>query len=196
MIAPVDLNQAYRLLNHGPTTLISSAYTGRRNIMAAAWVMPLDFDPARVTLVIARDAYSRELIEASGVLAINVPCRAQAELVMKVGSCSGRDLADMPTGDKFKAFGLATFAASHIEVPLLHGCVAWLECRLMPEPHIQSRYDLFVAEVVAAHADSRVFREGQWHFDGQDDLRTLHHVAGGRFLTIGDALDASAHRLK
>lgn len=70
--------------------------------------------------------------------------------------------------------------------PLLEGCAAWLECRLMPEPHNQNQYDLFIGEVVAAWADERVFSDGHWHFDGHDQLRTLHHVAGGHFLVIGD----------
>uniref|UniRef100_UPI0030DA9A9B hypothetical protein n=1 Tax=Pseudomonas sp. EA_5y_Pfl2_R50 TaxID=3088691 RepID=UPI0030DA9A9B len=43
--------------------------------------------------------------------------------------------------------------------------------------------------VIAAHADERVFSDGRWHFEGHDGLRTLHHVAGGDFLKIGDAVD-------
>ena len=41
---PVPLSKAYRLLNHGPTVLVSAAHNGQRNIMAAAWAMPLDFE--------------------------------------------------------------------------------------------------------------------------------------------------------
>jgi hypothetical protein len=32
---PVALHHASRLVNHGPTVLITSAHAGRRNIMAA-----------------------------------------------------------------------------------------------------------------------------------------------------------------
>ena len=48
----VDLGLAYRLLNHGPVTLVSSAHHDARNVMAAAWAMPLDFDPPKVAVVI------------------------------------------------------------------------------------------------------------------------------------------------
>ena len=41
MRVPVELRRAYRLLNHGPATLVSAAAGGRVNVMAAAWVMPL-----------------------------------------------------------------------------------------------------------------------------------------------------------
>ncbi|MFS9605278.1 hypothetical protein Q6241_29550, partial [Klebsiella pneumoniae] len=50
--APVELAKCYRLLNHGPTTLVTSAHNGVRNVMAAAWAMPLDFDPPKVLVVV------------------------------------------------------------------------------------------------------------------------------------------------
>jgi flavin reductase (DIM6/NTAB) family NADH-FMN oxidoreductase RutF len=190
MPKPVPLNQAYRLLNHGPTVLVSTAHGEQRNVMAAAWNMALDFDPPKIAIVIDKKTYTRDLIEASGYFAINVPCRAQAAMVVKVGSSSGHELIGKAAGDKFAAFDLTTFAAAQIAAPLLEGCIAWLECRLIPEPHIQSAYDLFLAEVVAAHADERVFSGGRWHFEGHDDLRTIHHVAGGAFMAIGEAFQA------
>lgn len=187
MISAVDINKAYRILNHGPTVLVSSAHAGKQNVMAAAWNMPLDFEPPKIAIVIDKNTYTRELIEASGSFAVNVPCRAQAEMVVKVGSSSGRELLGKSPDNKFADFNIATFAASKISAPLVEGCVAWLECKIISEPHIQNTYDLFLAEVVAAHADSRVFSDGHWHFDGHDDLRTIHHIAGGNFMAIGDA---------
>jgi len=149
--------------------------------------MPLDFDPPKIAIVIDKSTYTRELIEASGSFAVNVPCRAQAEMVVRVGSSSGRELLGKEADNKFAAFDLPTFAASKIAAPLVEGCVAWLECKLIAEPHIQDTYDLFLAEVVAAHADERVFSDGRWHFEGHDELRTIHHVAGGNFMAIGEA---------
>lgn len=183
----VTLNNAYRLLNHGPTVLVTSAHGAHRNIMAAAWNMPLDFDPPKVAIVIDKNTYTRELMEAAGTFAINVPCHAQAEMVVRVGNCSGRELLDKSPDNKLAAFDIPTFPASEISAPLVAGCVAWLECRIIPEPHIQNTYDLFLAEVVAAQADARVFSDGRWHFEGHDELRTIHHVAGGAFMSIGDA---------
>lgn len=178
----VELTKAFRLLNHGPTTIITSAHAGKRNIMAAAWVCALDFKPPKVTVVIDRKTYTRELMEAEGTFAINLPCVQQIEMVKKVGSMTGRELPDT---DKFAEYGIETFAAQAINAPLVKDCVAWLECRIIPEPHNQHTYDLFIAEVVAAHADERVFSEGRWHFDGHDALRTIHHIAGGVFYATG-----------
>jgi flavin reductase (DIM6/NTAB) family NADH-FMN oxidoreductase RutF len=189
MKQPVELPKAYRLLNHGPTVLVSAAHAGRRNVMAAAWAMPLDFEPPKVAVVIDKSSFTRGLVEASGEFALNVPCRAFADATFTVGSSSGRGLAE---GDKFQRYGLATFAAGSIAAPLVEGCVAWLECRLLPEPHNQQSYDLFIGEVVAAQADARVFSAGRWHFAPEHDgLRTIHHVAGGAFLCAGDPLQAN-----
>ncbi|TWD45871.1 flavin reductase family protein [Pseudomonas sp. SJZ131] len=186
---PVPLSKAYRLLNHGPTVLVSAAHDGQRNIMAAAWAMPLDFEPPKVAVVLDKSTWTRQLLEASGTFVLNVPCAAQADIVQTVGSTSGLALSQQPGEDKFQAYGLQTFSGELIDAPMLEGCVAWLECRLLPEPHNHQQYDLFLAEVIAAQADDRVFSEGRWHFEGHDDLRTLHHVAGGHFLKIGDPLD-------
>lgn len=195
MVSSVDISKAYRLLNHGPTVLVTTSHGEQRNIMAAAWNMPLDFDPPKIAIVIDKKTYTRELIEASGSFAINVPCRAQAEMVVRVGASSGRELLGKEADNKFAAFDLPTFAASKIAAPLVTGCVAWLECKLIAEPHIQDTYDLFLGEVIAAHADERVFSDGRWHFEGPngenyDALRTIHHVAGGNFMAIGEAFKA------
>lgn len=186
----VDLAKAYRLLNHGPTVLVSAAHDGQRNIMAAAWAMPLDFAPPKVAVVLDKATWTRRLLEASGEFALHVPTVSQVDITQALGSSSGLTLMEQQGIDKFAAYGLQTFAGSIVGAPLLEGCAAWLECRLLPEPSIQAGYDLFLGEVVAAHADSRVFSDGRWHFAGQDSLRTIHHVAGGHFLVDGDAVDA------
>ena len=41
----VELQYASRLLNHGPTVLVSAQHDGHANVMAAAWACALDFHP-------------------------------------------------------------------------------------------------------------------------------------------------------
>jgi flavin reductase (DIM6/NTAB) family NADH-FMN oxidoreductase RutF len=62
MITHIDLNKAYRLLNHGPTILISSCHNGKQNIRAAAWACALDFNPTKITVVIDKSIYTSELM--------------------------------------------------------------------------------------------------------------------------------------
>jgi flavin reductase (DIM6/NTAB) family NADH-FMN oxidoreductase RutF len=185
----VPLPQAYRLLNHGPTVLVSAAHEGRINVMAAAWAMPLDFDPPKVTVVIDKSTFTRQLIDASGSFALSVPCRALADATYAAGSLAGAERAD-----KFADCGLVPFPAQRIAAPLVEGCVAWLECRVIAGPHEhhhQQAYDLFVAEVLAAQADDRVFINGRWRADSPAELRTLHHQAGGAFFVAGETVQAA-----
>jgi len=181
---PTPLDKAYRLLNHGPTVLVSSAHAGSHNVMAAAWSMPLDFNPTKVTVVIDKATRTRALVEGSGWFALNIPARALARATVGVGSDSA-----LTTPDKLQRHGIRTFTPPESAVPLVEGCVGWLLCKVLPEPHNQQAYDLFIGEVVHAWADSRVFSNGHWQFDqAPDALRTLHYVAGGQFFVIGESL--------
>lgn len=183
MRIPVELRHAWRLLNHGPTTLVSAAHGARRNVMAAAWVMPLDLDPSRLAVVMSDDTFTRELVEASGELVVQLPTAAMIDLTIAVGSTSGHDV------DKFQKFGIATSAGSMVGAPLVDGCAAWLECRITPEPWMQERYDLFSCEVVAAWADDRSWTPDGWVFTRDED-RTVHHMSKGVFYATGQRLQA------
>lgn len=184
MRIPVPLHHAYRLLNHGPTTLVTTAHAGRRNVMAAAWVMPLDFDPPKLVAVIAGDTFTRELLVAAGECAVMAPTTLQVDLTYAAGICSGRE------GDKFDRLGIATEAASVVGAPLVAGCAAWLECRLLAEPDLQERHDLFVLECVAAWVDDALWGGGEWRF-AAGGPRTIHHSKGGVFLATGERLAAA-----
>jgi len=184
----VALSHASRLINHGPTVLVTSAHAGARNIMAAAWSMPVEFTPPRIAIVIDKKTFTRELVAASGSFGICLPSQALAALTYAVGSVSGR------TVDKFAQHGLTPRSGPVSGVPLLEqGCAAWLECRLIPEPHTQDAYDTCFAEVVAAAADERVFSEGHWRFtDDNAGLQTIHHLGGGNFVRSAGMFHADA----
>lgn len=183
----VELRYAYRLLNHGPTVLVGSAHAGRTNVMAAAWAMPLDFDTPKVAVVIDKNTLTRELVDASGVLSLNVPCVAQRDVVMAAGGMSGKN-----NPDKLSLCQICHRPADSTGTPLIDGCVAQMECRVLPATaHVAGPHDLILAEVIAAWADARVFRDGRWHFEeATPELRSLHHVAGGHFYAIGEPLSA------
>jgi flavin reductase (DIM6/NTAB) family NADH-FMN oxidoreductase RutF len=179
---PVPLDKSYRLMNHGPTVLVSAQHAGVVNVMAAAWACVLDFGQTpKVTVVLDKATRTRELIEASGSFALQLPTKAMATLTVNVGTDSAKDVPD-----KLPRYGVTTFTAPGSDIPLVEGCVGWLLCKLVPEPHNQQAYDLFIGDVTAAWADERVFSDGRWHFDkAPDDLRTIHHVAGGQFFVSG-----------
>jgi flavin reductase (DIM6/NTAB) family NADH-FMN oxidoreductase RutF len=186
---PVALEHASRLLNHGPTVLVTSAHGGRRNVMAAAWSMPVEFTPPRVAVVIDKRTYTRELVQACGAFGLCVPGAALADATYGVGSVSGRD-----EPDKFARHGLTPGRGPVLGLPVLEeGCCAWLECRLIPERHTEDAYDTCFGEVVAAAADPRVFDGRRWRLDAcPPELRTLHHLGSGAFAVAGSVVQAGA----
>ncbi|HEU5066572.1 MAG TPA: flavin reductase family protein [Sphingomicrobium sp.] len=181
---PVELAKAYRLINHGPTVLVSSAHGGVENVMAASWACGLDTSPPKVTVVVDSATKTRELIDQSSEFVLQVPTVKQAALTHAVGSLS---LADDP--EKLSRCGVELFRVANVNVPFVAGCAAWLHCRMIAEPHVQTAYDLFIADVTAAWADTRVFRDGHWHFEEAGaEWRSLHYIAGGHFYAIGDPI--------
>ena len=184
---PVALEHASRLINHGPTVLITSAHGGHRNVMAAAWSMPVEFTPPRIAVVIDKKTFTRELVMAAGGFALCVPGAALADATFAVGCVSGREVPD-----KLVRFGLSAQPGPVLGMPVIEeGCCAWMECRLIPERHTEEAYDTCFAEVVAAAADERVFRNGRWAFsDAHADLHTLHHLGAGAFAVAGRTVQA------
>jgi flavin reductase (DIM6/NTAB) family NADH-FMN oxidoreductase RutF len=181
---PVELEKAYRLINHGPTVLVSSSHDGVANVMAASWACGLDTSPPKVTVVLASETKTRELIEKSSEFVLQVPTVKQAALVHAVGSVS---LADDPA--KLSNAGVELFRIDGFRVPFVTGCSAWLYCKVILEPHNQTTYDLFIGEVVGAWADDRVFQNGHWNYENAaPDWRSVHYIAGGHFYAIGEAV--------
>jgi flavin reductase (DIM6/NTAB) family NADH-FMN oxidoreductase RutF len=183
---PVALNHASRLVNHGPTVLVTSAHGGLRNVMAAAWSMPVEFTPPRLAVVIDKKTFTRELVAASGAFGLCIPGAALVDATWAVGSTTGRE------GDKFARCGIAARPGPVLGMPVIEtGCAAWLECRLIPEPHTEDAYDTCFAEVVAAAADPRIFANGHWDFhDGNTQLQTIHHLGGGNFVRSAGMVQA------
>ena len=69
---PVPLDKSYRLMNHGPTVLVSARHGGQTNVMAAAWACVLDYGQSpKVTVVLDKSTRTRELVDASGFFAVS-----------------------------------------------------------------------------------------------------------------------------
>lgn len=187
MRVPVDLRKSYRLINHGPVTLITTRGEGRPNVMAASWVVPVDFDPARVALVIGEESLTFENIMSTGELVINVPPVDMLEVVHEAGNLSGREV------DKLSQLGMRTEQGSKVAAPLIESCVGWLECVLVRDDSLQKKHGILIAEVVAAWVDDEVYRDGKWMFK-TPGRRTFHHLSGSTFFATGDRLEAGARK--
>ena len=122
-IAPVELSKAFRLINHGPTTLVSARHAGVDNVMSASWVCALDYSPPKLTVVLDKMAKTRELIEKTGQFVIQVPTVAQLKLTHYAGTHS---LHDDP--DKMAHADARVFSIPGNDLPFIEGCSGWLAC--------------------------------------------------------------------
>lgn len=183
-IQSVPLEKAYRLITHGPTVLVSAQDQQDTDVMAAAWACALEFSPAKVTMVLDKSTKTRNIIENSGYFALQIPTLKQLNMVYRLGT---RSLHDVP--DKLAQSGVELFHFPDADIPVVQGCAAWILCEMIPEPHNQQMHDLFIGKVIAAYADDRVFRDGHWHYyEVDEEWKSIHHVAGGHFYTIGNAV--------
>lgn len=173
----IPVNRASRLINHGPTVLITSAWKDKINVMTAAWQMPVSFKPLLVAVAIGRTRFTHGLIEKSGEFVIAVPQFGILEKVWCCGTHSGRDT------DKFSLCGLTPLAGRKVKAPLIEECIGNIECRVS-DRHTAGDHTIFVGEVVAASVQEGAFDE---HL--QVDLetaRTVHHLGGRLFCCPGE----------
>ena len=110
------------------------------NGMTAAWVSQVSLKPLLVMVAVAPSRYSHDLIKKSGLFAINVLDRDQADLGKRFGFKSGRQV------DKFAGLSLTTGTTG---APILPQAYAYLELKLR-ETFSAGDHTLLVGEVVAA----------------------------------------------
>lgn len=181
----VDINKAFRVVNLGATCMVTAEHDGVEGAMPATWVCPLDMNPTKVTATIAKDHFTRPLIEKSGYFAIGVPTVAIAKELLYLGTVSKND-----EPDKMAKSGAKFFYKDGFKIPLMDGCIGYLICKVIPEPHNQEAYDLFIGECIKAYADERVYSNNHINFkDAPKELRTLHYCAGSHFFGLGDELE-------
>jgi len=181
MRRPIPETEARRLLGGGPVTLVTSSWHGRNNVMPAAFVTPLSFDPPLVGVAISPTRHSYDMIRYSEQFALNLPSRRLLHHVQYLGSVTGADV------DKFDLTKLPTFKAMRIDVPLIEGCVAYIECgvedALRTGDHV-----LFVGQVLAASVDAEAF-DGTWLLE-DDDEKPLHHLGVNRYALLSQVMEA------
>lgn len=125
MLKDLAVANAYRVTPTG-LYLISTAYQGKRNVQFAFRALGIGDDPPLLVNGSQAGNFSREVIQKSGEFNIHVCSENQLHAVDKSRNLSGRDVED-----KFIALGLETIPAKHVEAPLVKGCHANVECKLV-----------------------------------------------------------------
>jgi flavin reductase (DIM6/NTAB) family NADH-FMN oxidoreductase RutF len=163
----LPVSEIRRYLEPGPIVLVSSAHSGKRNIMTMGWHTVMEFTPSLVGCVIAGGNYSYDLIRRSRECVINLPTTALTEVVVGIGNTTGAEI------DKFERFKLTGEKATRVRAPLIRECHANLECRLADDSLVD-KYNFFIFEVLKAHVAA-----------SPKHPKTLHYTGDGVFMISG-----------
>ena len=120
---------------------ITARHGDEESAMTANWLGQVSFEPPMVALAVENDSHSYQVIQASGVFAINVYESGQRELAGSLG----RTYAKHPD----KVTQLASQPGPATGSPTLNQALGWVECRVtssMPAgDHV-----VYIAEVIEA----------------------------------------------
>ena len=112
------------------------------NAMVANWVMQSSFTPRLVTMGLAKNAYSHDLIQKGGVFAVNIFNKEDDDAIRPL--TKGR--AKRPDKMENASYTLAPETGC----PIIEGAAAYLECRVVQLIDVGGDHDLLVGEVINA----------------------------------------------
>ncbi len=170
-----------------PAVLITVAdKQGKPNIFTVAWAGTVCSDPPMVSISVRPERYSHHMIEETGEFVINLTTR---DLVFATDYCgvkSGKDT------DKFKDMNLSLTKAEQVGAPLLVESPINMECKVKQTLRLGT-HDMYVAEVVAVHADEKYMDE-----KGRFSLESAHPLAysHGTYYDLGEKLGTFGYSVK
>lgn len=178
MRKPVDLDIAYRLINHGPLVLVSSLYKNGQDITPIAWHMPISDDPPIIALEIWSGHCIFKAIMETGDFVINIPSGEMVDIVRRLGSISGSKV------DKVRKFGLTMEHSKRVKSRRLKGSIALMECTLHRDTRLSKRYNIVLGDVVYAEAEKASFSD-RW-LPEKSGPKTIHHL-GNKIFCVPDS---------
>lgn len=170
-----------------PVVMVSMTdKNGKNNIITIAWVGTVCSDPPMVSISVRPERYSHGIIRKTGEFVINLTTRELAFATDFCGVKSGRDT------DKFLEMGLTPMAASKVQAVMIGESPVNLECRVREVLPLGS-HDMFLAEIVAVHADRRYFdEEHKFHLDQAEPIVYSH----GDYLLCGERLGTFGYSVR
>ena len=159
-----------------PVVMVSLAdRDGRSNIITLAWVGTVCTNPPMVSISVRPERYSYPILKETGEFVINLTTKELAFATDYCGVKSGRDV------DKFKEMGLTPIPASEVKAPMIKESPVNIECKVRQILPLGS-HDMFLADVVAVHADEKYIDE-----KGAFDISKCDLIAysNGNYYSLG-----------
>ncbi|MDD6491035.1 MAG: flavin reductase family protein [Firmicutes bacterium] len=170
-----------------PAVLITVAdKQGNPNIFTVAWTGTVCSDPPMVSISVRPSRFSHQMIEETGEFVINLTTRELAFATDYCGVKSGKDT------DKIKDMHLNLVPADEVKAPLLKESPVNIECRVKQTLRLGT-HDMYLAEVVAVHADEGYMDENGRFMLEKADLIAYSH---GTYYTLGEKLGTFGYSVK
>ena len=125
---------------------------GNDNIITVAWTGTICSDPAMLSISVRPERHSYKMIEETGEFVINLTTEELAFATDYCGVKSGRDM------DKWAAAKLTREKADIVSAPMIKECPVNIECKVTEKKELGTHV-MFLAEVVAVHADDKYMDE-------------------------------------
>ena len=135
-----------------PVVLITCGGPEQNNLFSLNRIASCNAEPPMLSISVRPGRASHDLIESSGEFVVNVPWPEMEVVSDFVGTTT------MGKVDKWQETGLTPLPASEVSAPLLAECPVNIECRVLEKVRLPS-HTLFIAQVVALHADPAVLDE-------------------------------------
>ena len=139
------------ILNPVPVVMVSCGETmDEYNIITVAWTGTVCSNPPMCYISMRPERHSYDIIKRTGQFVINL---VTTDLVSRTDWCGVR------SGKKYNKFletDLTPVKASKVKAPLIYECPVNIECEVKQIIPLGT-HDMFLAEVVAIHADERLF---------------------------------------
>ena len=133
-----------------PAVMISCGTMDKSNIITVAWTGVVNTNPAMVYISVRPERHSHAIIEKTKEFVINLTTEDLAYATDWCGVKSGKNV------DKFEALHLTKERAEYVKCPMIAESPVSIECKVKEVKKLGS-HDMFLAEVLAIHADEKYF---------------------------------------
>ena len=170
-----------------PVVMVSLAdRDGRPNIITLAWVGTVCTNQHMVSISVRPERFNYPILKESGEVVINLTTKELAFATDYCGVKSGRDV------DKFKEMGLTPIPASEVKAPMIKESPVNIECKVRQILPLGS-HDMFLADVVAVHADEKYMDEKhKFHLEQAEPIIYSH----GSYFGCGELLGTFGYSVK
>ncbi len=141
------------MVNPVPVVMVSCGETeAEYNIITIAWTGIVNSEPPMTYISVRKSRHSHGIIEKSGEFVINLSNEKLAQITDYCGVKSGRDI------NKFKDQKVTPVPGQFVKCPMIQEAPVNIECRVKEVHHYPS-HDMFVADILAVHADDALLNE-------------------------------------